>query len=247
MNFESSSIPRRLSNFSRAILNSCLRFGHAVLPQHCALCSGSADELSVCKACYAQLPWVPDLHCPQCALPTPNGNLCGACLSHPPRFDSITAAFTYEWPVAPLLQQYKYAGNLALAQTFARALNAKIARHVDFVIPMPLGPIRLAERGFNQALEIARIVSRDRRTPLAATACRRVKESTPQAMLPWKERARNVRGAFVCDMDLRGARVAIVDDVMTTGATLNELARSVRKAGAAEVHGWVIARTDKPA
>jgi ComF family protein len=247
MNFESSSIARRLSNFSRAFLNNCLGFGHAALPQHCALCSGEATELALCKDCYAQLPWLPDRHCPQCALPTLNGNLCGACLSHPPRFDSITAAFSYAWPVAPLLQQYKYAGNLALAQTFARALNAKITREVDFIIPMPLAPVRLAERGFNQALEIARIVSRDRKIPLATTACRRVKESTPQAMLPWKERARNVRGAFVCDMDLRGARVAIVDDVMTTGATLNELARSVRKAGAAEVHGWVIARTDKPA
>jgi ComF family protein len=179
-------------------------------------------------------------------MPTTNGNVCGACLSHPPRFDAITAAFIYDWPLAPLIQQYKYAGNLALAQVFAHALEAKVTGAVDLIIPMPLAPSRLAERGFNQALEIARIVSRIRRTALAPTACRRVRESAPQATLPWKERARNIRGAFVCDRDLSGACVAIVDDVLTTGATLNELARNLRKAGAIEIQGWVVARTIKP-
>ncbi len=176
-------------------------------------------------------------------MPTTSGNVCGACLSHPPRFDAITAAFVYEWPLAPLIQQYKYAGNLALAQLFAHALEAKITGAVDLVIPMPLAPARLSERGFNQALEIARIVSRARKIPLAPAACRRVRESAPQATLPWKERARNIRGAFVCDMDLHGARVAVIDDVLTTGATLNELARNLRKAGAIEIQGWVVART----
>ena len=193
----------------------------------------------------ASVPWLPASHCPQCALPTTSADVCGACLAHPPRFDAITAAFVYEWPLAPLIQQYKYGGNLALALLFARALEAKIASAVDLVIPMPLAPARLSERGFNQALEIARIVSRARKIPLARAACRRVRESAPQATLPWKERARNIRGAFVCDIDLRGARVAVVDDVLTTGATLNELARNLRRAGAIEIQGWVVARTDK--
>jgi len=117
---------------------------------------------------------------------------------------------------------------------------------VDLIIPMPLAPLRLAERGFNQALEIARIVSRMKGIALAPTACRRVRESVPQATLPWQERARNIRGAFVCDMDLRGVRVAVVDDVLTTGATLNELARNLRKAGASEIQGWMVARAVKP-
>ena len=169
--------------------------------------------------------------------------MCGACLAHPPRFDAITAAFVYEWPLAPLIQQYKYGGNLALALLFARALEATITGAVDLIIPMPLAPARLSERGFNQALEIARIVSRAQKTPLARAACRRVRESVPQATLPWKERARNIRGAFVCDIDLRGKRVAVVDDVLTTGATLNELARDLRRAGAIEIQGWVVART----
>jgi ComF family protein len=166
-------------------------------------------------------------------------------LSHPPGFDAITAAFIYEWPLAPLIQRYKYAGNLALAGVFARALASRINTAVDVIIPMPLAPRRLAERGFNQALEIARVVSRVSQTTLAPTACRRVLESVPQATLPWKERARNIRGAFVCDADLRGKRVAIIDDVLTTGATINELARNLRKAGAIEIQGWVVARAVK--
>jgi ComF family protein len=192
------------------------------------------------------LPWLPAQHCPQCAIPTTGGHVCGACLSKPPRFDAVSAAFVYDWPLAPLIQQYKYAGNLALAQLFAHALETKITGAVDLIIPMPLGPARLSERGFNQALEIARIVGRMRKIDVSPTACRRVRESAPQATLPWKERARNIRGAFVCDTDLRGTRVAIIDDVLTTGATLNELARNLRKAGAIGIQGWVVARTVKP-
>ena len=210
------------------------------------LCSAAAPALSLCRQCHGELPWLPVEHCPQCALPAARGNACGACLSHPPRFDAITAAFTYDWPLAQLIQRYKYGANLALAQLFAHALGAKIKRDVDLVIPMPLTPARLADRGFNQALEIARVVSEMRKTALSPHACRRVRDSAPQATLPWKERAKNIRGAFVCDIDLHGKRIAVVDDVLTTGATLNELARNLRKAGAIEIQGWVVARTVKP-
>jgi ComF family protein len=157
----------------------------------------------------------------------------------------VTAAFIYAWPLAPLIHHYKYAGNLALAQLLGQALAAQAHRSVDYIIPMPLSPARLRERGFNQAQEIARVVSRATGIKLAAEACRRVRDSAPQATLPWKERAKNIRGAFVCDADFNGLRVAVIDDVLTTGATLNELARNLRKAGAAEIHGWVVARTMK--
>src|SRR3978361_504832 len=167
MSFKSSLVGWLLSNFSRVFLNSCSRLINATLPERCALCSAAASVLSLCAACEEELPWLPLKHCPQCALPTTNANVCGACLSPPPRFDSITAAFVYEWPLAPLIQRYKYGGNLPLARLFARALNSTIARDVDLIIPMPLAPLRLAERGFNQALEIARIVSGVRQTKLA--------------------------------------------------------------------------------
>jgi len=183
------------------------------------------------------------VRCPQCALPTLNGDVCGACLSHPPRYDRVSAAFVYAWPLAPLIQHYKYAGNLALAPLLAQALGERLTASADLIVPLPLSPQRLRERGFNQALEIARLLSQSTGVPLAAQACRRVRDSAPQAALPWAERARNIRAAFVCDADLAGLRVAVVDDVMTTGATLNELARNLRKAGAIEVQGWVVART----
>ncbi len=169
--------------------------------------------------------------------------MCGACLSQPPRFDTVHAAFAYAWPLAAVIHHYKYDGNLALAQLLARALATQLGARVDLIIPMPLAPQRLRSRGFNQALEIARVVSRLTGVALAARACRRVRDGTPQAVLPWSERVKNIRGAFVCDADLSGMRVAVIDDVMTTGATLNELARNLRKAGAIEIQGWMVART----
>jgi len=224
-------------------LNNCLVFGQAMLPQQCLLCAAPAVAKPVCDACYADLPWLPDARCPQCAVPTADGGICGACLSHPPRFDRVSAAFVYAWPLAPLIHHYKYAGHLALATLLAQALSARLAGNADLIIPMPLAPQRLLSRGFNQALEIARVVSRATGVPLAAKACRRVRDTAPQASLPWRERAQNIRGAFVCDADLRGKRVAVIDDVMTTGATLNELARNLRLAGALEIQGWMVART----
>jgi ComF family protein len=245
MSFASSVIVRRLSNWRALLLNSCAMLARGTLPQQCLLCAAPACADAICDACYTELPWLPPLHCPQCAMPTAGGDLCGGCLSHPPRFDAVTAAFFYAWPLAPLIHDYKYGGNLALAHSLGRALTARATRTVDCIIPMPLSRTRLAERGFNQAQEIARVVSRATGIPLAADACRRVRDGAPQAKLPWKERAKNIRGAFVCDADLAGLRVAVIDDVVTTGATLNELARNLRKAGAIEIQGWVVARTMK--
>ena len=239
------AIARHLSGWGRQFLHSCTRLALGALPQHCLLCSAAAHAHPLCENCYAGLPWLPTTRCPQCALPTQAGNVCGACLSQPPRFDTVTAAFAYEWPLSTLIHHYKYAGNLALAGLLANALAARIATAVDLIVPMPLSPQRLRERGFNQALEVARIVGGVTGITLAAHTCRRVRDGAPQAALPWRERAKNIRGAFVCDADLSGKRVAVIDDVLTTGATLGELARNLRKAGALEVHGWVVARTLK--
>jgi ComF family protein len=242
MSLLSSAITRRLSNWRRLFLNSCINSAQQALPQQCVLCAAPDIGQALCADCYSHLPWLDTVRCPQCALPTGDASLCGACLAHRPRFDGVSAAFAYAWPLAPLIHHYKYAGNLALAPLLAQALTEKLASSADLIIPMPLAPARLRSRGFNQALEIARVVSRLTRVPLASDACRRVRDSTPQALLPWNERAKNIRGAFVCDADLSGMRVAVIDDVMTTGATLNELARNVRQAGAIEIQGWMVAR-----
>jgi ComF family protein len=190
------------------------------------------------------LPWLRGPVCPQCALPTGNGEICGACLKHPPQFDHVSAAAAYASPLAELIRAYKYQGALVLAPLFAQMIVACHSRTaVDVILPLPLSRERLRERGFNQTLEIARHVSQTSGIALNAHACRRIRDSAPQAMLPWDERAKNIRGAFACEKDLAGMRVAVIDDVLTTGATLNEIAKTLKRAGAASVEGWVVART----
>ena len=232
----------RLSNSWPSILNFCIEIGRSLLPQSCTLCGASSITKLICVECDADLPRLPRKGCAVCALPLASGKVCGACLDSPPRYARVTAPFIYGFPVNALIHAYKYGGRLALARPLGTALAQAVARDVDAIVPMPLSPRRLAQRGFNQALELARVVGGLTGIPLMSHACRKVIETPSQAALPWGERAKNVRHAFVCDADLRGKRVAVMDDVLTTGATLNELARVLRKAGAREVSGWVVAR-----
>jgi ComF family protein len=232
-----------LSNSVRILINDCPRFIRTLLPASCPLCGAGTARGPLCVPCLEDLPWLPDLRCAICALPLASGRVCGACLDRPPHFDRVDAAFAYGFPVSALIQAYKYGGRLAVGRVLGELLADVVSRDVDVLVPMPLARRRLAERGFNQALEMARVMAAATGITLLPDACRKVADTPPQASLPWKERARNVRRAFVCDADLESQRVAVVDDVLTTGATLNELARVLRKAGAAEVRGWVAART----
>jgi len=214
-----------------------------LVPRRCVLCDAPLDRQSICSGCDAELPRLPVEVCAVCGVPLSSGAICGTCLAHPPAFNRVLAAFAYEFPVDALIHAFKYGRRLALAPVLGNMLAAVNPLDVDVLVPMPLAPRRLADRGFNQALELARFVSRRHRIPMVPGACRKIVETPPQAALPWKERARNVRRAFVCDTVFSGLRVAVVDDVLTTGATLNELARVLRKAGAVEVIGCVLART----
>lgn len=204
--------------------------------------SGRPTARGFCAPCLASLPRLAAARCEVCALPLTSGSRCGPCLERPPAYDAVSAPFAYAFPVDALIQAFKYGGDLALAPVLAATL-APAGNGVDALIPMPLSATRLRERGFNQAHEIARHLGRRLGLPVLSNAVRRIADTAPQAALPWKERARNVRGAFVCDADLRGRHMAIVDDVMTTGATLAELARNLKRGGADRVSGWVIART----
>lgn len=138
---------------------------------------------------------------------------------------------------------------LHLASAFSSLLHTHkpsshaLANKIDLIIPMPMHNARLKERGFNQALELARIISKNRQIKLDYTASKRIRLTPPQASLPLKERIKNIRGVFSCQQNLQGLNIAIVDDVMTTGASLNELAKTLKEAGAAHVECWVIART----
>jgi len=223
---------------SSTLLNTCIRNVQAWAGEDCLLCGAEAGPELLCPACIGELPALPE-SCPRCALPSPAGAVCGNCLNRPPHFDATLALWRYEFPCDRLVQALKYRARLALAGFFARSLASRPLPEVDLIVPMPLHPKRLAERGFNQALEIARHLGR----PIEPRGVLRVKDTLPQTELPYEERAKNVRGAFLCRVDLSGASVAVLDDVMTTGATLNELARVLKRAGATRVENLVIART----
>ncbi|MDR2240493.1 MAG: ComF family protein [Zoogloeaceae bacterium] len=231
----------------RTVTQTAARALIRLLPQDCAVC-GQESEEKLCAACAADLPRLTGPLCPVCALPAARDTLCGACQSAPPHFDATVAVFRYAFPIEHLVQALKYRHRLPLAEWFADSLaDALTARGgtpgVDCVMPLPLSPRRIGERGFNQAQEIARPLARALGLPLLADACRRVHDGAPQASLPWKARQANIRHAFECRADLAGRRVAVVDDVMTTGATLNEFARLLKQHGAARVENWVVART----
>jgi ComF family protein len=209
----------------------------------CFVCRGRSQEL-VCGECKSELPRLTSELCPRCALPAPGGAVCGRCLAHPPHYDATLAALAYDFPADALVHALKFRGELALAAYLGRLLlPAASAERPDIVIAVPLSSKRLRERGYNQAVEIARHVM-PRRLDLGI--CVRERDSTPQIELPWDERHRNVRGAFSCNTRLAGASVAVVDDVMTTGATLDEVARTLKRAGAGRVMNWVVARTLPP-
>lgn len=139
----------------------------------------------------------------------------------------------------------KYGEQLALAYTFAEKLAQRIKMDTlpDYVIAMPLHPAKLRERGFNQSQLLAITIARKLKIALLTNACERVRDTPPQSTLPWKERKKNVRNAFRCNMDLTGKHVALVDDVLTTGASLNSLAEAISASGAREISVWVVART----
>jgi ComF family protein len=220
----------------------------AALPQACVLCRAPSRNAMICAPCDASMPTI-GAACPRCALASPGGVLCGRCIARAPPFDVTLAAWRYAFPADRLLQAFKYDGRLALAEPLARAIaGAVIARDAPLperLLAMPLAPRRQRERGFNHAHEIARRLSAYVHVPLAQDL-RRTRDAPPQAGLTLRERTRNVRNAFEANERVAGCAVAIVDDVMTTGATLAAAALAVRKAGAVRVEAWVVARTPPP-
>jgi len=237
-----------LSISLRPLLHIGTRIGQSLLAQDCLLCQAASGGQLLCEACARELPSATPA-CPRCALAGARDVECGACIADPPHYDASCAAFVYAYPVDALVQALKYGGQLALAGLFARELHRRIggARRVDLIVPLPLHPLRLAERGFNQAAEIAKVLARLCGIAMDAQLVRRVRNTAPQTALPWRERATNMRQAFACADDLAGLNIAVVDDVMTTGATLDEFARTLKESGAARVENWVVARTARGA
>jgi ComF family protein len=234
-----------LSILSHHPLDISAKFRRTLPAQPCLLCGAASHDGLCCAACNAELPRLDEEHCPICALPTLAGSVCGHCLKQPPPFDHTVAAFSYNFPVDKLIQALKYRDRLILVNYLAEEVTRRITILPDCIVALPLHPERLRARGFNQSQLLARRISRKLKINLLPHACERVRNTPPQSSLPWKERDKNMRQAFTCKPDarVRGKHVAIVDDVMTTGASAGELSRALKQAGASEVSVWVVART----
>lgn len=220
-------------------------------PGNCLLCSARvAMEGEICSACALTLPRA-QLPCPRCAAPDATrdaqGMLCGACQKDPPAFVATHAAFRYAAPIDKLIQDLKYHRRLELSRVLgiylADYLEQNEQNRPDMIMPVPLHSTRLRERGYNQALEIARFVGARFRLPLSTTDVQRIRATLPQTELSREQRRKNMRGAFRAKRPFTGLRIAIIDDVMTSGHTADALARCLTENGAAEVRVWVLART----
>lgn len=228
-----------------------LRALAAAVPSRCAVC-GAWPAQPVCAACLAQ--FGRQRHrCAQCALPLPEGvTVCGACLRQPPPLDACFAAVDYAYPWAGLVARFKFQGEAGWAQHLAALLRdvpgvADAVARTDALLPLPLAPARLAERGFNQALLLARALHAAKAD---AQLLLRLRATAAQSHLDRAGRAANVRGAFGLDPlrqpEVRGRHYLLVDDVMTSGASLHAAAQALRGAGAASVAAVVVARTEEP-
>ncbi len=222
-----------------------------VVPGQCAVCHAWPAQ-PVCEACVARFAQ-PRPRCRRCALPLAAAAAeCGHCLRQAPPIDACYAAVSYEYPWSALIAQFKFNGQAGWARTFATLMRSApwvepALDRADLVLPMPLSAQRLAERGFNQALLLGRCLAPAKIVP---DLLLRVRHSAPQASLDRKDRLGNVKGAFAVDpvriAQLRGAHVVLVDDVMTSGASIFTAAQVLRQAGAAHVTALVLARTDAP-
>lgn len=219
------------------------------LPSRCAICHAWPSE-PLCQACVARFITSPN-RCRSCALPVPEGvTVCGTCLREPPALDACLAVVPYAYPWSELIGQFKFGANPALARSLAQIMRSshgvdEALDRCDWLLPLPLSPQRLRERGFNQTLELARHLAA---TKVDAGLLLRLRHTPPQSTLTRAQRLRNVEQAFAVDPlrigELAGRRVVLVDDVMTSGASLFAAARAVREAGAAHITGLVLARTE---
>jgi ComF family protein len=215
----------------------------------CRLCgAATAGAGGLCGDCKLDLPRLPRC-CRRCARPLSGQDAsasCGRCQRQPPHFDRTTALCRYLPPVDYLLKRLKFASDLGMGPLLAGLLSEQLLQRggtlPGLLVPVPLHPARLRERGYNQALELARPLSRTLGIPLDRALCRRTRRTEAQSLLGTTARRLNMRNAFAVSGRPEAGHIAIIDDVMTTGYTAGELARVLKRAGASEVEVWVIAR-----
>jgi len=244
INLKTNQPKSYIKSLPRTIAYSISQLAHWLLPQSCFLC-GDISHQTLCQACLSNLPYQL-MSCYRCAGALSSiGGPCDHCLKHPVVFDNAKTVFAYQYPIDKLIQAAKYHQNLAvlklLGQLMAQSISIKTKP--DVLIPVPLHPKSLNERGYNQALELAKIIAHYHQIPLDYNACQCVKKKRKQSTLSDEERRRNVKGIFqVKQIKSHWQHIVLVDDVMTTGATLNELAKVFLQAKIKQVEVWCCAR-----
>lgn len=224
--------------------------------QLCLLCDEPADaDTPLCVACEAELPWL-DGQCARCAIPLPtHGLACGECLKRAPGFDRVVVPWRYAFPLDSLITRFKHQARWPLGRLLGELLAQHLRHAFDdglpapqLLLPVPLAGKRLRQRGFNQAALLARWLGTSLQLPVAEDLLQRVKDTPAQQQLAAAERKRNLRQAFALQPEhgLAGRHLALIDDVLTTGATADSLARLLRQAGAASVDVYCLARTPRP-
>ncbi len=226
-----------------------------LFPPICLLCGQpgvSENGRDLCSACEAELGRIVR-PCERCGIPLPpqgtHQGLCGRCQRRPPVFDRCIAPFLYKDQIGFLVTQLKYAGNLSCARLLGDLLAEHLAKQKspmpDLLMPVPLHPSRIRERGFNQALEIGRLLARRLDLPMDSKTLKRTRATDPQTELSLQQRLSNLKGAFSLRRPLAAAHVALVDDVVTTGSTAAEIAKVLKQSGVSRVSVWAPARTPR--
>ena len=222
-------------------LTALARVRERALPQTCFFCGDSNPE-TVCEPCAGSLIRLPRHVCPRCQLPAANGEVCGRCLKKPPAWEHLIAEWQYEFPLKSAITSAKYHHAFSIFRWVAAQRRDWPFSASATLIPVPLAELRLQSRGYNQAQLIANEIAKRFVLRVDADAVIRIRETAIQQRLNWSERRRNVRQAFAATRSFAGQSVVLVDDVLTTGSTLNELARAVYNAGATRVDAYVLAR-----
>ncbi len=221
------------------------RMGRWLLPPRCLLCREAASgEHDLCGSCAEALPWS-GYACDRCALPLYEAGTCGACLQYPPPLSATHAAFVYGFPLDRLLPRFKFHDDLAAGRLLSQLMGDALSHlpRPDALMAVPLHNSRLRSRGYDQALELAKPLARRLHIPLLRDVLVRRQQTRPQSELDAAARRRNLRGAFAVGIGQPlPLHVALVDDVMTTGATLHAAAKVLRRAGVLRVDAWVCAR-----
>jgi ComF family protein len=219
-----------------------------LFPTRCRLCLAPGhNDLELCANCLHDLPWL-EQPCKRCALPLPPGagSICGRCLTQPFAFDHCSSLFAYQYPVDYMIKRIKFQQDLVLLESFGRLLIDDLhilKKKPDRIVPVPLHRKRLAERGYNQSQEVLRPLRKTGDFLIDTRCCKRIRATEAQSTLPAQQRRKNLRGAFTVTSNVNDQHILLIDDVLTTGSTLNELAKTLKREGAKQVDAWVIART----